>query len=60
MTNVYPQQLKDVTEADARAGGFNSRDELMIAILKMYPDCTGDSWFWVIEFERTSKEEAVS
>lgn len=55
--NVYPQQLKDVTDVDARAEGFNSRDEFMIAILKKYPNCTEDSWFWADEFERCEKPE---
>lgn len=53
--DVYPQQLKDVTDVDARAEGFNSRDEFMIAILKKYPNCTEDSWLWADEFERREK-----
>lgn len=58
VTNVYPQQIKDVTEADARAEGFDSRDGFMTAILKMYHDCTEESWFWVNEFERINGEDA--
>lgn len=56
VTKVYPQQLKDVTETDANAEGFNSRAEFVGAILGMYPECTEESWFWVNEFERISKE----
>lgn len=58
VTNVYPQQLKDVAEVDAKAEGFGSRNGFMAAILKMYPDCTEESWFWVNEFERISREDA--
>lgn len=58
VTGVRAQQLKDVTEADARTEGFGSRAEFIATILKMYPDTTEESWFWVIEFERITKEEA--
>lgn len=58
VTKVWLQQLKDVTEGDAKAEGFDSRDKFCAAISKMYPDCTEDSWLWVNEFERISKEMA--
>lgn len=57
VTGVRAQQLKEVTEADARAEGFGSRAEFIATILKMYPDTTEESWFWVIEFERITKED---
>jgi len=59
VVKVYPQQLKDAGETDAKAEGFASRAELVAALLKMYPDCTEESWFWVNGFEQISKEEAM-
>ncbi len=58
VTDVRVQQLKDITDADALSEGFYSRASLVAALLKMYPDCTADSWFWTITLERISKEEA--
>lgn len=58
--SVYPQQLKDATEEDAKAEGFGSRADFVAAILKMYPGSTEESWFWVNEFERISREEALT
>lgn len=58
--SVYPQQLKDTTQEDAKAEGFGSRADFVAAILKMYLDRTEESWFWVNKFERISREEALT
>lgn len=58
VTAVRVKQLKEVTETGAKAEGFGSRQGFLDAIRKMYPDTTEESWFWVVEFERITKEEA--
>ncbi len=56
VTRLWVERVRDITEAQARAEGFSSRAKFLEAFLKMYPDCTEDSWVWAIEFERISKE----
>ena len=58
VTGVRTEQLRDMTEGSARAEGFTGRAQAIKAILTMYPNCTEDSWFWVNEFERISREDA--
>ena len=50
--DVRVERLRDMTEESAMADGFPSRAAAIEAILTMYPNCTEDSWFWVISFER--------
>lgn len=52
VTNVYVEQLQDITDEQALKEGFSSRTKFISAFLKMYPKCTEDSWVWVIEFEK--------
>lgn len=54
---VRAERLKDITEEQARAEVFGSRTEFLKAFLAMYPDCTEESWVWVIEIERVEKPE---
>lgn len=56
VTDVRAEHIGDITEMVAKTEGFYSRAEFITAILKMYPECTEDSWIWVIEFERVCME----
>ncbi len=58
VTGIKVQRVKEITEDEAIAEGFASRKEFISDFLKMYPECTEDSWVWVIAFERISKEDA--
>ena len=48
---VYQQLLSQLTEADARAEGFEDRAAFAAAWRKHYPDWSGrDEQVWVVEF----------
>jgi len=55
--NVRVEQIKDITEKQALAEGFTNRAEFLETIFKIYPDCTGESYLWVIEFERVEEKQ---
>lgn len=52
VTDIRVERLREITEEQAIAEGFNSRAEFISEFLKIYPSCTEDSWVWVIEIER--------
>lgn len=52
VTDIGVEKLQDITEEDVKKEGFYSKEEFIKSILIMYPECTKDSWMWVIEFER--------
>ena len=58
VTDVRVERLQDITEEQAKAEGFSCREEFIKTFFKMYPDCTEESWLWVIEFERCEKPES--
>lgn len=52
-TRTSVERLEDITEADARAEGFESREAFLAAfraIYKLPPDA--NPWVWVVEFKR--------
>ena len=55
VTDVRVERVQDITEEDARKEGFNSKEEFIKTFLEIYPDCTEESYLWVIEFERCEK-----
>ncbi len=57
VTDVRVERLRDITDDSAKREGFSCRDEFIQEFLKMYPECTEESWLWVIEFERCEKPE---
>lgn len=59
VTQIEVQRVGDITDEEAVSEGFESRIEFISAFLKMYPDCTEDSWCWVIRFERINKGELI-
>lgn len=59
VTKVSVLRLCDVGEAGAAKLGFLSAEKMVKAILDTYPSCTVGSWFWMTEFERISKEDAL-
>lgn len=52
VARIWVEKLKDVSENEAISEGFSSRAEFVSAITKMYPNCSEEDWFWVIEFEK--------
>lgn len=49
---VSRERVKEITEEQATAEGFASREEFIDAFLKIYPNCTENDTVWVIAFER--------
>ncbi len=73
VTDVRVEQIKDMNLDDFLCEGITLRPEayndpenayrqakeaFLEIIKQIYPDCTEDSWFWVIEFERCEKPES--
>lgn len=55
--NIFPQLVKEITEEQALQEGFSSRAEFISEFLKIYPNCTENSWAWAINFERVEVTE---
>lgn len=55
-------KIRDLTDADAKRDGFESRDELLKALREIYPDISQEDWVTVISLEdvtRYSKPLAI-
>lgn len=67
VTDVRVEQLKDITEEQAIKEGYVDDIEYALGhtaawhftedFKNIYPDCTEDSWVWVIEFRKCEKPE---
>jgi len=68
VVDVRVEKVKDITEKEAIKEGFIddaeycvgncARGHFINTIKEIYPEATEDTYLWVIEFERISKEEA--
>ncbi len=50
LRRVRVERVSAITEADARAEGFNSRADFLTAFASIYGET--DDWVWVLDFER--------
>lgn len=56
VTDVREERLQEITDEQALKEGLASRADFISTFLKIYPNCTEESWVWVIEFERVEVE----
>lgn len=57
VTAVRAERLRDITEEQARAEGFTDKTHFIDTFLKLYPDCSLNTWIWAYEFQRCEKPE---
>lgn len=48
-------KLGNLTDADAKRDGFESRDELLVALKEIYPDITQEDWVTIITLEDVTR-----
>lgn len=48
---VWPEIVENISEADARAEGFDSKKDFLEEMVKIYGDCL-KKWCWATEFKR--------
>lgn len=48
---VWPEIVENISEADARAEGFDSKKDFLDTMVKIYGDCL-KKWCWATEFKR--------
>lgn len=49
---VRVEQLRYVTDEQAKMEGFRCFGDFVFTFSKIYPEATADSWVWAYEFER--------
>lgn len=57
VTDVRVEQLKNITEKQAKAEGFSNRGTFLKEFFAMYPDSTMETWVWVIGFDRIRSDD---
>jgi len=51
ITRIYYKKLRELSEYEARLEGYNSIDELMSELRRVYGDLSGEEYFTIIELE---------
>ena len=57
VTDVRVERLQDITEEQARAEGFTDKEHFITTFLKLYTECSLETWIFVYGFERCEKPE---
>ncbi|ALU12045.1 hypothetical protein EYM_07465 [Ignicoccus islandicus DSM 13165] len=55
ITDVEYKRVKDLTEEDARADGFNSMEELMRSLRRVYPHLNEEDYVTILKFQLIKK-----
>lgn len=59
VTDVKVERLQNITEEQAKAEGFSTKEEFITTFMKIYPETDEKTYVWVIEFEQCEKPEAT-
>lgn len=59
-TKIERRRLRDLTDADARADGFDDLRSLVAALISHYPTLAPGSRLWVVTFALQSGSNAAS
>ncbi|RLG81626.1 MAG: ASCH domain-containing protein [Thermoprotei archaeon] len=56
---VYHKRVLELTDDDARKDGFNSKEELVRELKKVYPGIEDNEWMTIIEFKLLQKLDSL-